>query len=212
MNPITKPDANLPAEPAPAADATPAKAQAETAEVTANRTSAKPAAAGDTDQAKGKPVAQKAARQRAAQAKATPKVSAAAKPAAKPVAKAGTKSAPKTPAAVDLAAPVAAAKQAPKQPTQAKPEAKATRGAAAKPPKTAASRDKLVRDSFTMPRADYALIQALKDRAMGFRRPTKKSELLRAGLQAMNALNDRQLQALLSAMPELKAGRPSKGR
>jgi hypothetical protein len=67
------------------------------------------------------------------------------------------------------------------------------------------AKPKLVRDSFTMPRADFALIALLKDRALGCRRPAKKSELLRAGLHALAALDDVKLQAAL------KAGRPKKG-
>ncbi|WP_310385930.1 hypothetical protein [Roseateles sp.] len=67
---------------------------------------------------------------------------------------------------------------------------------------------KLVRDSFTMPRADFELIARLKDRAIGFKRSTKKSELLRAGLQALMDLTDKQLAAILTALTPIKAGRP----
>lgn len=71
-----------------------------------------------------------------------------------------------------------------------------------------AKRHKLVRDSFTMPRADFELIHALKERALGFKRPTKKSELLRAGLQALAVLDDAALQARLERLIPLKPGRP----
>ena len=74
---------------------------------------------------------------------------------------------------------------------------------AAKPVK-----EKLVRDSFTMPQADFALIDALKGRALNFKRPTKKSELLRAGLRALDALSDAALQAVLAGLTPLKPGRP----
>ena len=67
-----------------------------------------------------------------------------------------------------------------------------------------------MRDSFTMPQADFALIQQLKDRALGFKRATKKSELLRAGLQALAALGDAQLRTLLNSLTALKTGRPKK--
>ena len=73
-----------------------------------------------------------------------------------------------------------------------------------------AKRVKLVRDSFTMPRADFDLVDVLKQRALGFRRPTKKSELLRAGLQALNAMNAGALQRALDGLVPLKAGRPKK--
>jgi len=67
---------------------------------------------------------------------------------------------------------------------------------------------KLVRDSFTMPREDFDLIAQLKARALDFKRPAKKSELLRAGLQVLAALPDVQLHAALEALRPLKAGRP----
>jgi hypothetical protein len=69
-------------------------------------------------------------------------------------------------------------------------------------------KEKLVRDSFTMPRSDFELIALLKERALTFKRPTKKSELLRAGLQALAALNQKQLQTALDRLPLLKSGRP----
>ncbi|HSI60949.1 MAG TPA: hypothetical protein VLA16_25555, partial [Ideonella sp.] len=76
--------------------------------------------------------------------------------------------------------------------------------------KAAKLRVKLVRDSFTMPQVDFDLIDALKKRALGFRRPAKKSELLRAGLRALAALDDAQLGAMLESLPLLKPGRPKK--
>ena len=84
---------------------------------------------------------------------------------------------------------------------------------AAMPDKAVAkpAKPKLVRDSFTMPQADFDLVHLLKERALGFRRPTKKSELLRAGLQALARLDAKALQAVLEALPALKAGRPKKG-
>jgi len=72
------------------------------------------------------------------------------------------------------------------------------------------AKEKLVRDSFTMPRSDFDLIALLKERALTFKRPTKKSELLRAGLQALAALNQKQLQTALDRLPLLKSGRPKK--
>ena len=82
--------------------------------------------------------------------------------------------------------------------------------AAAPTPKEGAKRAKLVRDSFTMPQADFALIDLLKVRALGFRRPTKKSELLRAGLQALAAMPAAELKVALGRLAPLKTGRPKK--
>ena len=74
----------------------------------------------------------------------------------------------------------------------------------------AKKKPKLVRDSFTMPRADFDLIAQLKDRALGFKQAAKKSELLRAGLHALSAMPDAKLKATLSGLTALKAGRPKK--
>jgi hypothetical protein len=71
-------------------------------------------------------------------------------------------------------------------------------------------KDKLVRDSFTMPRNDFELIGLLKERALTFKRPTKKSELLRAGLQALAEMNQKQLQTTLDSLPLLKSAHPKK--
>jgi len=72
------------------------------------------------------------------------------------------------------------------------------------------ARSKLVRDSFTMPQPDFDLIATLKDRALGFKRPTKKSELLRAGLQVLASLRPDELNGVLSRLVPLKTGRPKK--
>jgi hypothetical protein len=74
------------------------------------------------------------------------------------------------------------------------------------------ARIELVRDSFTMPSDEFALIATLKARALQFQRPTKKSELLRAGLQQLAALNDARLRAALDALRQLPTGRPKKAR
>ncbi len=76
----------------------------------------------------------------------------------------------------------------------------------------AIERVKLVRDSFTMPRDDFDLIAKLKSRALEFKRPTKKSELLRAGLQLLAALDEGQLRAALATLRPLQTGRPKKAR
>jgi predicted N-acetyltransferase YhbS len=69
---------------------------------------------------------------------------------------------------------------------------------------------RLVRDSFTMPEPDFALIAALKARTMAAQRETKKSELLRAGLHVLMALDDDTLIGSLGRLQPLKLGRPKK--
>jgi hypothetical protein len=75
-------------------------------------------------------------------------------------------------------------------------------------PAPKAGKQKPVRDSFTMPPADHALIAQIKQRALALRHPAKKSEVLRAGLKALAAMGDAALQAVLQAVPPLKTGRP----
>ncbi len=72
-------------------------------------------------------------------------------------------------------------------------------------------RVRLVRDSFTMPAPDFALIATLKGRAMAAQREAKKSELLRAGLHALMALDGAALVGALGRLQPLKLGRPKKG-
>ena len=69
---------------------------------------------------------------------------------------------------------------------------------------------KLIRDSFTMPSFDYDLIKALKLKALDAKTAIKKSELLRAGLHALNKLDPKELISMVSTLTVLKAGRPKK--
>lgn len=69
---------------------------------------------------------------------------------------------------------------------------------------------KLVRDSFTIPKDEYEGIDALKLRAAAQGHLAKKSELLRAGLKLLSALDDKQLLVALEAVPSIKTGRPAK--
>ena len=73
-------------------------------------------------------------------------------------------------------------------------------------------RVKLVRDSVTMTRADFDLITVLKERALSRRRVAKKSELLRAGLHVLHALDDAALCNALAALTPLPVGRRKKTR
>jgi len=67
---------------------------------------------------------------------------------------------------------------------------------------------KVVRDSFTMPHADYELIGALKQRCLGLGMAMKKSELLRAGLAVLRQLPDERLLEVVAAVESVKTGRP----
>jgi hypothetical protein len=137
------------------------------------------------------------------------------KPATKTTTRSATepaiKTSGKTAAKAPAAKPVLKKAVAIKSPA---PKVKATKAdapvASADTAKPSPAKPKLVRDSFTMPRSDFALIDLLKERALGFKRATKKSELLRAGLHALISLSDTQLQAALESLTPLKSGRPTK--
>ena len=93
-----------------------------------------------------------------------------------------------------------------------KPEAVAEAAPAknGKAKKQVARKPKLVRDSFTIPEADYALFASLKERALAAGVEVKKGELLRAALAALNALSPAEFIKAVSAIERIKTGRPRK--
>ena len=74
--------------------------------------------------------------------------------------------------------------------------------------KNTPKKPKLVRDSFTIPKNEFAAIETMKTRAIALGTSVKKSELLRAGLMALQSLSDADFKAALAAVPTLKTGRP----
>ena len=70
------------------------------------------------------------------------------------------------------------------------------------------AKQKLVRDSFTIPKAEYDALGALKVRLVALARPTRKSELLRAGIRALGDLTDQALVDAVGRIETLKTGRP----
>jgi len=79
---------------------------------------------------------------------------------------------------------------------------------ATKTPEPSKLKHKLVRDSFTIPKSEYAVLGELKQRAARLARPVKKSELLRAGISALSTMTDKSFLSALDAVPSLKTGRP----
>ena len=137
-------------------------------------------------------------------APATPKapVKTAAKPAPKKA------SSPKAPAGKGTVKKAIVKKAGAKKPA-AKPQASAKPVKAAKPEKT--KKPKLVRDSFTIPKAEYVVLDDLKQRAARLTRPAKKSELLRAGIKLLAGLSDAAFLTALEQVPAIKTGRPTLG-
>lgn len=104
-----------------------------------------------------------------------------------------------------------ATRKAPLVRAAAKPaSAKSKSGPSAPEPKAPGKvKVKLVRDTFTFTKDDYALLGALKKRALQLACPAKKSEILRAGVLILSAMPDPEFVAAIEAVPHLKA-KPSK--
>jgi len=119
----------------------------------------------------------------------------------KPAAKAASRS--RKPAAR------AAAPRATKAAQAAKP-AKPPKAPKADKPADKAKKPKLVRDSFTIPKNEFTVLEDLKLRAGKLGRPVKKSEVLRAGVMALAAMGDAAFLASISGVPAVKTGRPAK--
>jgi len=137
----------------------------------------------------------------------------------KPAAVATPKRAPavRKPAAVRNATPA-------KKPVAAKkPAVKAAKPKASKPVKAVkpikaakpadvevarAKKSKLVRDSFSMPEPEYAVLGSVKKACLKAGVEVKKSELLRIGVALIAKMDVDGLKAVLATLPPLKAGRP----
>jgi len=93
-----------------------------------------------------------------------------------------------------------------------KPAAKpAVKEPAAKPEeKEKAKKPKLVRDSFTMPEAEYAVLGQVKKDCLKAGFEVKKSELLRVGVALIRQMDTAKLKEVLETLPALKTGRPKK--
>jgi hypothetical protein len=121
------------------------------------------------------------------------------------------------PAAKKVAQPTAVAKKAPpRKAPVAKHAAPAPQPAAqkvavpAEPAKP--KKPKLVRDSFTIPKGEYTVLESLKQRSVDLGQTARKSELLRAGIKALAAMPDQAFKAALAAVPAIKTGRPGKAK
>jgi hypothetical protein len=127
------------------------------------------------------------------------------------------------PKAAVLAAKPAITKQ---MVVKAKPVASGKSAAAAKPAqavkaqaksaavvpaeKGKAKKVKLVRDSYTMPETEHAVLGQVKKACLKAGVEIKKSELLRIGVALLRGLNIASLKGELAALTQLKSGRPVK--
>jgi hypothetical protein len=140
-----------------------------------------------------KPAAKKTAA--AVKGKASPVKTAAKKTSAKPAGPATAAT------AVKVARKAARAVAAPVKPARAKL-------APTPVPAAAPARPRLVRDSFTMPEQEYAVLATVKQACLKAGVEVKKSELLRVGVALLGRLDVADLRAVLASLPQLKTGRP----
>lgn len=187
----------------------------------AARTSSKPAvkAASRAVPTLAKPAARRPARSAAPVVAAALKAGAtgAARAAPKPAARAAPKApVPKTPVPknpVPAAPPVKSGARAASRTAgmltapAAKRVAKAATAALKAIPDSGA-RPTLVRDSFTMPEQEYAVLAEVKKACLKAGVEIKKSELLRIGVALVRQLDLASLQSVLASLPQLKTGRP----
>jgi hypothetical protein len=158
-------------------------------------------AAKPASKAAAKPVTKPAAKRSTTAAKAA-EANPATKPATKAARKPAGKAVPAAPRTQPAApAPVRTAKQAATQ--LAKRAREDARMEAASAPRPA-----LVRDSFTMPEGEYAVLGVVKQACLQAGVEVKKSELLRIGVALLGQLDIAALRAVLGSLPQLKTGRP----
>ncbi|MFT5588901.1 MAG: hypothetical protein ACI9ZF_001072 [Bradyrhizobium sp.] len=119
-----------------------------------------------------------------------------------------------------VAAPAARAKLPAKPPVKQPAQAKANPSIAfpKSPPAPAVTSEvkekvkkaKLIRDSFTMPEMEYAVLGEVKKNCLKAGFEVKKSELLRIGVVLIRDLDLAALKSAVGALSPLKAGRPRK--
>lgn len=126
---------------------------------------------------------------------AAPKPAAVKKPAVKPATRAAAK-----PAAAPAAAKAEKKVEKVEKPVKAEKVEKA--------PKT--KKVKQVRDSFTMPENEYAVLAQVKKTCLKSGVEIKKSDLLRIGVSLIKNLTITELKDILGSLTPLKVGRPKK--
>ncbi|HEY8606322.1 MAG TPA: hypothetical protein VIM12_04310 [Noviherbaspirillum sp.] len=147
--------------------------------------------------------------------KASASTTGSAKAPAARTAKATAVSAPSVAPAEQAVQPLPAA--APKKAKAAAPatgkSGKTVAGKSAKPAAEARpKKPKVIRDSFTMPEAEYAVLGEVKKACLKAGIEVKKSELLRVGVALLKRLDTAGISEVLAGLPSLKAGRPKKGK
>jgi|FLYL01.1.fsa_nt_gi hypothetical protein len=77
-------------------------------------------------------------------------------------------------------------------------------------PARRAPAEKVIRDSFTMPLRDYRKITQLREKCLKAGINMTKSEILRAGLHALEGLSLERLREVVQSVEKVKTGRPGR--
>jgi len=67
---------------------------------------------------------------------------------------------------------------------------------------------KVIRDTFSLPPADYALLDQLRARALALGQVVNKSEFVRAGLRALIDMSEPNFRLAINQVEKIKPGRP----
>jgi hypothetical protein len=67
---------------------------------------------------------------------------------------------------------------------------------------------KVIRDTFSLPPADYALLEQLRTRALALGQVVNKSEFVRAGLHALIDMSEPDFRLAIAQVEKMKPGRP----
>ncbi len=70
-------------------------------------------------------------------------------------------------------------------------------------------KQKVIRDSFTLPLRDYELIATIRQRCLKLAVNATKSEVIRAGLHIQMSLSDEELIQVMDRLEKVKTGRPA---
>lgn len=70
-------------------------------------------------------------------------------------------------------------------------------------------KQKVIRDSFTLPSGDYELIASIRQRCLKSAVNATKSEVIRAGLHILQSLSDEELIRAIESLEKVKTGRPA---
>jgi hypothetical protein len=143
----------------------------------------------------------------AAKSATRPATKPATKPATRPAVK-STKVAAAAKTTVKSAVKAAAGLLAAPSAKRARKAAPSVPAAPAAPAARHAARPNLVRDSFTMPEQEYAVLAEVKGACLRAGIDVKKSELLRIGVALLGQVDIATLKTVLAALPQLKTGRP----